>query len=283
MVRTEIIVTVGCDGGSLTIEGKHYGDIGWQFRMARNEMALYDDCVDDGGPGDIAGFLEHTDYLDSLGEALKLFDRYPYWPDLYIVEVHPEFVDEVLAEVRSRGGTSAVARWCEALGRKRSESGLMKEQAPANEEWERFKGNLAMCIADLSEDEFLIVSSKRANYFVQFASQGQFGMRIEATSNIYINLPEAVLSAETYSTMAVIGWRVPTAPPVSEPDPDGSPNFFVDLASPVDFRSVADLSVRTLRSAYGIQHPGELQYKAFTGTAEIRFPTLRINREPARA
>ena len=165
MVRKEIIVTVGCDGGCLTIEGKHYGDTGWQFRMVRNEMALYDDCVDDGGPGDIAGFLEHTDYLDSLAEALKLFDRYPYWPDLYVVEVHPEFVDEVLAEVRLRGGTSAEARWREALDRKRRESGLMKEQAPTDEEWERFKGYLAMCIADLSEDEFLIVSTKRANYF----------------------------------------------------------------------------------------------------------------------
>ena len=284
MVRTEIIVTVGCDGGCLTIEGKHYGDTGWQFRMVRNEMALYDDCVDDGGPGDIAGFLEHTDYLDSLAEALKLFDRYPYWPDLYVVEVHPEFVDEVLAEVRLRGGTSAEARWREALDRKRRESGLMKEQAPTDEEWERFKGYLAMCIADLSEDEFLIVSSKRANYFVQFASQREFGMRIEATSNVYIDPPAAALSAETHSTMAVIGWRVPTETPVSEPDPDGSPNFFVDLASPVDFRSVADIAVHTLRCAYGIQHPGELQYTAFSGTgAEIRFPTLRIKREPARA
>lgn len=119
MVRTEIIVQVGCDGGSITIEGKHYGDTGWQFRMVRNEMALYDDCVDDQGPDDIAGFLEHTDYLDSLGEALKLFDRYPYWIDMYVVEVHPDFVDEVLAEVRSRGGTSAEARWREAMDRQR--------------------------------------------------------------------------------------------------------------------------------------------------------------------
>jgi hypothetical protein len=118
----EIIVQVGAEGGSLTIEGKHYRDTGWQFRMVRNEMALHDDCADDEEPDDIAGFLEKTDYLDSLGEALKLFDRYPYWTDLYVIAVHPEFVDEVLAEVRSRGGTSAEARWREALDRKRSES-----------------------------------------------------------------------------------------------------------------------------------------------------------------
>jgi hypothetical protein len=89
MVRTEIIVQVGAEGGSLTIEGKHYGDTGWQVRMVRNEMALYDDCVDDEEPDDIAGSLEQTDYLDSLGEALKLFDKYPYWIDLCVIGVAP--------------------------------------------------------------------------------------------------------------------------------------------------------------------------------------------------
>jgi len=60
-------------------------------------MALYDDCLDDEEPHDIAGFIEHSDYLDSLGEALKLFDKYPYWIDMYVIKVHPDFVDEVLS------------------------------------------------------------------------------------------------------------------------------------------------------------------------------------------
>jgi hypothetical protein len=60
----------------------------------------------------------------------------------------------------------------------------MKEQASADQEGERFTGDLAICLADLSEDEFLILSSKRKNYFVQFAAQRQFGMRIEAASNV---------------------------------------------------------------------------------------------------
>jgi len=122
MVQTEIIVTVGCDGGSLTIEGKHYGDTGWQFRGVRNEMALYDDFVEDGKRNDIAGFFEKTNSFVSLREALKLFDRYPYWVNMYVVEVHPDFVDEVVAEVRSRGGGSAEARWRKALDRRLRES-----------------------------------------------------------------------------------------------------------------------------------------------------------------
>jgi hypothetical protein len=122
MVRTKIIVEVGAEGGSLTIEGKNYGDTGWQYRMVRNEAALADFCVDDQGLYHIDGLFEQTDYCDSFGEAFKLFDRYPNWVDLYVVEVHPDFVEEVLAEVRSRGGTSAEARWREALERQRSES-----------------------------------------------------------------------------------------------------------------------------------------------------------------
>src|SRR5689334_14225111 len=157
----------------------------------------------------------------------------------------------------------------------------MKQQAPADVEWDRLTDNLAACLADLSEDEFLILSSKSANYFVQFAGQGQFGMRIEATSNVYVAPPEDVLSAAAYSAMAKLGWKPPTGVPGSEPrDPDGSPNFFLDLALPLDFRRVADMAVKTLRQLYRIQHPGQLQYKSFDGSGiEIRFPTLRLKRE----
>jgi len=157
----------------------------------------------------------------------------------------------------------------------------MKQQAPADVEWDRLTDNLSACLADLSEDEFLIVSSKTANHFVQFAAQGQFGMRIEATSNVYVAPPEAVLSADAYSVMEKLGWNSPTGVPGSEPrDPDGSPNFYLDLASPVDFRRVAAMAVKTLREIYHISHPGQLQYKSFgsSGT-EIRFPTLRLKRE----
>ena len=51
MAQSEIIVVqVGCDGGSLTVEGKHYGDTGWRFRTEKNDIALYDNYVDDDNP-----------------------------------------------------------------------------------------------------------------------------------------------------------------------------------------------------------------------------------------
>jgi hypothetical protein len=127
MVPDEIIVQVGAEGGSLTIEGKHYADTGWQFRAVRNEIALYDDYVDDGDTADISDFLEKSQYFDTLGEALKLFDRYPEWVHLVPGEVHPEFRDEVFRAIRSRGGIAAVERWREELYRRQCRSGAVKE------------------------------------------------------------------------------------------------------------------------------------------------------------
>ena len=127
-------------------------------------------------------------------------------------------------------------------------------------------------------------------------------MRAEAASNAYILSVETALTTEDYLSMAQLGWQVPTgapkgtserqvldltgdrsrltnAGPVEAPDPDGSRNFFVDMASPVDFRSLSELAVRTFREVYDVHHPGELQYKAFNrNSIHIRFPTLRVKR-----
>lgn len=67
MVPKEIIVKVGCEGGSLSVEGKRHADGGWRFRAVRNEMALYDLCVEDGEQPDPAGFFEKSEYVDLLG------------------------------------------------------------------------------------------------------------------------------------------------------------------------------------------------------------------------
>ena len=166
------------------------------------------------------------------------------------------------------------------LGSRSANLNAMKEQAPADQEWERFTGDLALCLADLAEDEYLVLSAKRVNYYIQFAAQGQFGMRAEAASNVYVELTEAALSTEAYALMEQFGWKLPNEVPDSGHDPDGSPNFFLDVANPIDFAYLADLAVRTFRRVYHIHHPGQLQYKAFSRTEmQIRFPTLRIKRE----
>src|SRR5260370_34092372 len=79
----------------------------------------------------------------------------------------------------------------------------------ADEEWQRLTGDLAVCLTDLAEDDYLILSYKRAGYYVQFAAQGKFGMRAEASSNTYIVPPEACLSIDDYLMMARLGWKPP--------------------------------------------------------------------------
>ena len=151
----------------------------------------------------------------------------------------------------------------------------------ADAEWTTLAGTLANCLADLEEDEFLIISYKRANYFVQFAAQGSFGMRAEASCNSFIE-PEASLIDDQYATMAGLGWQRATEL-VSESgvsdDPDGSPNFFLAITGPVNHSALGQLAVKTFRTVYGVTHPGDLQYSSFGENGLlIRFPTLGLKR-----
>jgi len=171
----------------------------------------------------------------------------------------------------------------------------------ADAEWARLAKDLSVCLADLVEDDYLVLSHKRADYYVQFAAQGQFGMLAEAASNTFIVPEEARLTPDDYVTMAELGWRIPTDV-IQESgrqvldltgnlprlltenrdavrDVDGSPNFFLNVSSPVDFGALSELTVRTFREVYRVRHPLMLQYRAFNrNEVQIRFPTLRLKR-----
>lgn len=131
--------------------------------------------------------------------------------------------------------------------------------------WPPFAQKLAAALEKLEEDQFLILSVKRSNRFIQFAAQGSFGMRVETTSNSYLAKPEQ-LNERQIASLIDAGWHDPTGtPPESTPegDPDGSPNFFVEFSVPVSFEAVANLTVRTLAGILRVPYPGTLQYEAF--------------------
>lgn len=160
----------------------------------------------------------------------------------------------------------------------------MKPALSTDEEWGRFAANLALCLADLDEDEFLIVSAKRMPcHYLQFAGQGHFGMWVEAASNAFIEPPEAQLTAQDYTALTDMGWRLPKDRPPQEADeprdPEGPGNFFLDLGVPVDCEALAALAIRTIREVYGVRHPGMLEYTAFgRDNTQIRFSNLLIKR-----
>lgn len=155
-------------------------------------------------------------------------------------------------------------------------------QPPAKVAWRRFAARLHEVIGALEEDEYLIVLVKRSNYFVQFAAQGACGMRAEAVSNYYLAEPDSLDEAQ-HAALLALGWRAPTNLPeglaASWHRPDGSSNYFLDIAPPVDYAALALLAVATLVQVLGAAHPGELEYRAFSEDgASIRFPTLAIRR-----
>jgi hypothetical protein len=148
-----------------------------------------------------------------------------------------------------------------------------EKEAAADQEWEEFTCDLALCLTGLSENEFLVLSSQPVHYYVQFAAQGQLGMRAEAMSNTFAK-PAAMLSTDACAAMVQLGWKSPRR------RPGGSPNFFVDLSNPVDFGLLAELVVETLRRVYHTFQPGQLQYNAFTRTGtQIRLPALGLKCE----
>lgn len=149
--------------------------------------------------------------------------------------------------------------------------------------WQELERRLADTLSDLSEDEFLVIEQKVSNRFVQFAAQGRYGMRVEAVANTFLP-PAEHLSNQSIASLLSLGWHAPTydLDKVSKEPPDGSPNFFLDAASPVPFERLAALAVTTLRDVYGVDHPGQLQYVATSledDEMDIRFPSLRLKRE----
>ena len=152
-------------------------------------------------------------------------------------------------------------------------------------EWTLLTAALASCLADLDRGEYLIVSHKVVNYFVQFASERR-GICAEAVSNSFIEPLGALLSVEQYERMAELGWhRANCEPPrdhAGRSGPANCPNFYYRVRYPIDLAALAGLGVRTLREVYRVQHPLELEYKAFSDEGvQVRFPGLRLVRRQA--
>ena len=152
-------------------------------------------------------------------------------------------------------------------------------QLKTQDAWTRFAHELATALQGLEEDEWLVLSLKKRNRFAQFMNQGGAGYRAETVSDFYLE-GRRRLSESDRATLLDLGWEAPT----NLPDefgyrPDGSPNYFVDLANPVPLHELAALAVATLVNVHGAHTLTALQYS--TGGSDnrsIRFPNLGIRR-----
>ena len=128
--------------------------------------------------------------------------------------------------------------------------------------WTPFAQKLSAVLKNLREDDFLILSRKGTNHFVQFICEGSFGFRMETTSDNYLTKH---LSIEEIEVLTELGWLPPTSGSEATPqdNPDGSSNFFQDFEVPINFDAVAELAIRTLIQVLNVSHAGMLQYDAF--------------------
>lgn len=152
--------------------------------------------------------------------------------------------------------------------------------------WDTLTSAVAQALGELEDGNFLIISHRHINHYVQVAGSDIGEFRIEAVSNPYIDPPSAVLTTEQYARMDKLGWGRATWDPEKtasgERPSTGSPNFFVDVPEDTSPLSVAETLVRTLREVYGIKHPSQLHYNAFHDLlGAYGYPYMPLARNPA--
>lgn len=143
---------------------------------------------------------------------------------------------------------------------------------------QRFVAALALSLAQLEIDQFLVIAARRhRGYYLQFAQGGPAGLALEAVSNL--NLADfEKLDDEAESKMRELGWKAPEVRP--DGTVAGTPNWRVSWLLPVPYPEAAQLAGDTLHSVYEVRAPAYLSYKAWAhGGAEIILPNLGIVRE----
>ena len=148
----------------------------------------------------------------------------------------------------------------------------------ASDDWQTFADKLAAVLERLDEGQFLILSLKDRNLFVQAVAQGNHGLRLETTSNEYRSNDDQ-LSETEIARLEKMGWRLPTRPD-SRPDNDlfGSPNFYLDAPQPADVSVCASLLVRTLVDVLGVADHGQLEIASDDGYGQpLYLPSLGVD------
>jgi hypothetical protein len=151
-------------------------------------------------------------------------------------------------------------------------------QPAAGQPWRQLTQDLGRALGDLKDGQYLIVSIRGTNRFVQFAGEEAHGMLAEAVSNHYLPRGERLDDA-AHHRLLQLGWWAPTHEP-EESGPrawGGSPNYFLRMERPVDHGMLASLAVGALVSVYGAKDLRQLEYKAFSRCgAKVGFPFLGL-------
>ena len=132
--------------------------------------------------------------------------------------------------------------------------------------WVLFLERLVPTLKSLKPGQWLIIQrTDSSSDWVQFASQGKAGFRLETKSNWYRNDDDQLTPAQV-SGLVQLGWIAPSGNPeesTPENDPEGSPNFYIDLAAKSGFKNLDALVAKTFAKIFGISNPDMLFYEAY--------------------
>jgi len=118
--------------------------------------------------------------------------------------------------------------------------------------WEDLERRLAVALAEMAPETFLLVGAPASGHYVQFA-RGSSEFRGEAVSNHHLPPPTQLTEAQEV-LLHGLGWLRP------EPLEDGR-NLYRNWPVPPPVADIARVAVATLRSAYAIATPNDLQYR----------------------
>jgi hypothetical protein len=150
---------------------------------------------------------------------------------------------------------------------------LQPRGAARRAEWASLEARVGEALGCLEDGHFLILQTRDEEpYYVQFAEDGDGGMRVEAVSNGFLHGWRR-LDSTAKGRLRRLGWRPPTD------IGDGPANWWQPFSSPVPTERVAALAVATLTKAFDVARVSALTYRAFSRSGEeILLPTLGLDR-----
>lgn len=152
-----------------------------------------------------------------------------------------------------------------------------------SKDWTPFALQLAQVLSRLEEDQFLILTAKHGNRYLQFSCQGAWGMRAEVTSNHFLK-GEDRLARREMAWLRAHGWNAPTGTPkqaTPDRDPDGSPNYYIDFPTSVPASGIASVAIDTLIHGLALPYPGALSYQSFDSAGvALEFQALGLKPAP---
>jgi hypothetical protein len=142
---------------------------------------------------------------------------------------------------------------------------------PSAISWGELERRLAVALSAMAPETFLLVGAPASGHYVQFARRTS-AVRGEAVSSHHLPPPAQLTEAQEV-LLHGLGWLPP------ESSEDGG-NLYREWPVPPPAAEIARVAVATLRSAYAIAKPSDLQYRHESfGDEEVVQPDLGIDRD----